>query len=319
MNKAPDKTRKALGKGLSALLPARPVPPPNLPHVSHGEPSDSVMAEHETVTNMVLSLAVMEIDPNPLQPRTVFDSNRIEELASSIRANGIIQPLIVRRKGSRYELVAGERRLRAAKAAGLEIVPAVLQDFADNRLLEVALIENIQREDLNPIETAQAFDRLIRELHLNHEEIGRRTGKDRSTVTNLLRLLKLPPDVQILLAERRLSMGHARALLAIEDPSRQIELANRAAAQGYSVRDVERLVQKMAQPAAHGRTDGGGPSSTPPADPNVKAAVRELEDALGTRVRIIEKTDQRGRIEIEYYSQEDLQRLYGLIVEATKN
>ncbi|MGH9614055.1 MAG: ParB/RepB/Spo0J family partition protein [Bryobacteraceae bacterium] len=316
MNKAPDKARKALGKGLSALLPARPAPPSN-----HGKPSDEAMAEHETATNVVLSLAVMEIDPNPLQPRTVFDSNRIEELASSIRANGIIQPLIVRRKGTRYELVAGERRLRAARAAGLEIVPAVLQDFADDRLLEVALIENIQREDLNPIETAQAFDRLIRELHLNHEEVGRRTGKDRSTVTNLLRLLKLPVDVQILLAERRLSMGHARALLAIEDPSRQIELANRAAAQGYSVRDVERLVQKMAQPAAHGRMDGGGTSSssTPPADPNVKAAVRELEDALGTRVRIIEKTDQRGRIEIEYYSQEDLQRLYGLIVEATKN
>ena len=314
MNKAPDKTRKALGKGLAALLPARPVPPP-----SSSKPSDSAMADHETATNLVVSLAVMEIDPNPLQPRTVFDSNRIEELASSIRANGIIQPLIVRRKGPRYELVAGERRLRAAKAAGLEIVPAILQDFADNRLLEVALIENIQREDLNPIETAQAFDRLIRELHLNHEEIGRRTGKDRSTVTNLLRLLKLPVDVQILLAERRLSMGHARALLAIEDPSQQIELANRAAAQGYSVRDVERLVQKMAHPAAHGRTDGGASSSsTSPADPNVKAAVRELEDALGTRVRIVEKTDQRGRIEIEYYSQEDLQRLYGLIVEATK-
>lgn len=315
MNKAPDKTRKALGKGLSALLPARPVPPPN-----HGEPSDSAMEDHETATNLVLSLAVTEIDPNPLQPRTVFDSNRIEELASSIRANGIIQPLIVRRKDSRYELVAGERRLRAARAAGLEIVPVVVQDFADNRLLEVALIENIQREDLNPIETAQAFDRLIRELRLSHEEIGRRTGKDRSTVTNLLRLLKLPVDVQILLAERRLSMGHARALLSIEDPSQQIELANRAAAQGYSVRDVERLVQKMAQSSAHGRTDGGASSSsTPPADPNVKAAVRELEDALGTRVRIVEKTDQRGRIEIEYYSQEDLQRLYGLIVEATKN
>lgn len=178
MNKVPDKQRRVLGKGLSALLPAGKTNAPHPPKELFADKPGSIVAD----------LRIEDIDPNPLQPRTVFDHTRIHELSISIRANGIIQPLIVRRKGDRYELVAGERRLRAAKVAELERVPAIIQDYADDHVLEIAIVENLQREDLNPIETAQALDRLGRDLHLSHEEIGNRTGKDRTTVTNLLRL-----------------------------------------------------------------------------------------------------------------------------------
>ena len=298
-NKPLDKQRKALGKGLSALLPARPaVPPARAPEAEQPpEPRPD---------GGPLTVPIDDIVPNPLQPRTVFDSAHLQELADSIRANGIIQPLIIRRKGNHYELIAGERRLRAARLAGLDTVPAVLQDLADDRLLEVALIENIQREDLNPIETAEAFERLAQQLQLSHEEIARRTGKERSTITNTLRLLRLPPEIQLLLAERRLSMGHARALLGLADQDQQIQLANRAVAQGHSVRQVERTVSQL--------TTKRPEPEIKPQDPNVKAAALTLQETLGTRVRILESNDQRGRIEIEYYSQDDLDRIYSLIV-----
>ena len=299
MNNAPDKPRKALGKGLSALLPARP-------QAAYTTPATSPELGNANVVPVDL------IDPNPLQPRTVFDPVRLQELADSIIANGIIQPLIVRRKQDRFELIAGERRHRAAKLAGLSQVPVVVQDHADDHLLEIALVENIQREDLNPIETAQALERLAREMNLSHEEIGRRTGKDRVTVTNLIRLLRLPDEVQLLLAEHRLSMGHARALLGLASSDLQIEYANRAAAQGYSVRQVERMVQD------EGRERVPDTASEKRQDPNVKAAATELENLLGTRVRIIEKTDHRGKIEIEYYSQDDLHRLYDLLMAAAQ-
>jgi ParB family chromosome partitioning protein len=299
MNKAPDKQRKALGKGLSALLPGkRPgTAPPTSP-------------EPTTEGVRVAVIPISQIEPNPLQPRTTFDPGRLQELANSIQTNGIIQPLIVRRKAGRYELIAGERRLRAAKVAGLADVPALVQDYADDRVLEIALVENIQREDLNPIETAQALERLVREMHLSHEEIANRTGKDRTTITNMIRLLRLPSDVQLLVAERRLSMGHARAILGLPAPELQRQLAEKAAAQGYSVRQVERIVKKVSEPREA--------TEKPLQDPNIKAAVQELESALGTRVRIVERTDQHGRIEIEYYSQEDLQRVYELIVSTVR-
>jgi ParB family chromosome partitioning protein len=235
----------------------------------------------------------------------------MEELAQSIRANGIIQPLIVRRNGQRYELVAGERRWRAARLAGLEKIPVVVQDFARDRLLEVALIENIQREDLNALEAAHAFERLAREMGLSHEEIGRRTGKDRSSIANFIRLLKLPAEVQKLVAEGRLAMGQARALLALPDPESQIQIGEKAAAQGMSTRQVEALVRN----ATERRSGLGAESKAKPAqDPNVRAAVEQLERTLGTRVRIVEQSDQRGRIEIEYYSQDELSRIYTAIV-----
>jgi len=294
VDKAPDKHRKALGRGLSALLPQKPT---TAPAAAVGPPAPGTR---------VSMIPLAEIQPNPLQPRSVFDSTRLEELANSIETHGIIQPLLVRRKGARYELIAGERRLRAAKLAGLSEVPAIVQDYADDRILEIALIENIQREDLNPIESAQALDRLSREMKLSHDEIAARTGKDRTTITNMIRLLRLPKDVQLLVAERRLSMGHARALLGLPNTEMQTQLAEKAAAQGYSVRQVERIVKKVNEPRE--------PTEKPLQDPNIKAAVGELESTLGTRVRIIQKSDQQGRIEIEYYSQEELNRIYEWIV-----
>jgi ParB family transcriptional regulator, chromosome partitioning protein len=289
-------SRKALGRGLSSLLPTTrpaPTPPPAAPTQTVSGP---------------LRISIGDIDPNPLQPRTVFQADRLQELSLSIREHGIIQPLIVRSAGSRYQLVAGERRWRAAKLAGLERVPVIVQDYADDRLMEVTLIENIQREDLNPIEVSQAFDRLAREHQLSHEQIAQRTGKDRTTVTNMLRLLRLPGDIQVLLAEHRLSMGHARALLALPTPELQLQLAERTASEGLSVRQVERLVQKSTE------TREPKPAKDVEPDPNVKAAILELERVLGTRVHVVEKSAQRVRIEIEYYSQDDLNRIYETIV-----
>jgi ParB family chromosome partitioning protein len=292
MNK-PDNPRRALGKGLSALLPTRPPAQP-----APDPPADAADR----------SISIDLIDPNPLQPRRVFQNERLAELAQSIRANGIIQPLVVRRQGDRYQLVAGERRWRAAKLAGADRVPVVVQDIPDERLLEITLIENIQREDLNPIETAVAFDRLGRDLDLSPDQIGQRTGKDRTTVTNFLRLLQLPPDLQQLIGERRLSAGHARCLLTLPTPGFQREVAEKAVAQGWSVRQMERTTQRMMADRKPKHVDEVS------SDPNVKAAIQEMERILGTKVRIVEKAKQKGKIEIDYYSAEDLDRIYGAIV-----
>jgi ParB family chromosome partitioning protein len=285
MSTGAEKSRRPLGRGLSALLPTRPAP----------------TAPSQALPNTV---AIDAIAPNPLQPRTVFQPDRLEELAASIRANGIIQPLIVRRAGLSYQIVAGERRWRAAKIAGLSEVPIVVQEVADRQMLELALIENLQREDLNPIETAQAYERLGKELGISQEEIGRRTGKDRASIANTIRLLRLPKEVQLLIAEHRISTGHAKAILGLGSEDEQIQLAEKAAAQGLSVRQVEKLVQdRTSERPLTGRHEVQQ-------DPNVRAAVEELERALGTRVRIVELSDQRGRIEVDYFSQPELDRLY---------
>jgi len=296
MNNADDKTRRVLGKGLSALLPGRPA--------AGAAPAPAV---NKTTEHTQLLLSLEAIAPNPLQPRMVFQPDRLEELAASIRANGVIQPIIVRRHGDAFQIVAGERRWRAARLAGLTSVPAIVQDIADPQLLEIALIENIQREDLNPIETAQAFERLGRELGLSHEEIGRRTGKDRTSISNIIRLLKLPKEVQLLLAEHRVSTGHARALLQLPTAEQQVQLAEKTVAMGLSVRQVEAMVQEATSDRPR---RGGGPKRDDPQDPNVRAAAEELERVLGTRVRIVELSDQRGRVEIEYYSQAELDRVF---------
>jgi ParB family chromosome partitioning protein len=293
VNKPDNATRRVLGKGLSVLLPTRPTatasPVESAPEITH-------------------SIGIYQIDANPLQPRRVFQQERLAELAQSIVANGIIQPLVVRKVGDRYQLVAGERRWRAAKLAKFERVPVVVQDIPDERLLEITLIENIQREDLNPIETAVAFDRMAQELSLTAEEIGQRTGKDRTTIINSTRLLQLPADLQQLVAERRLSAGHARCLLTLPTADLQREVAERSVAQGWSVRQMERTTQKM--------MEGRKPKTVDEVqmDPNVKAAIQELERVLGTKVKIVEKAKQKGRIEIEYYSAEDLDRIYSAIV-----
>jgi ParB family chromosome partitioning protein len=238
----------------------------------------------------------------------LFHSERLGELAQSIRANGIIQPLVVRRVGDRYQLVAGERRWRAAKLAGVEQVPVVVRDIPDERLLEITLIENVQREDLNPIEMAGAFERLGRELSLSPEELGRRTGKDRTTIVNSLRLLQLPSDLQLLVSERRLSAGHARCLLSLPSLELQREVAEKAVAQGWSVRQMERTTQRMMEGRKPKHVDEVD------TDPNVRAAIQEMERILGTKVRIVQKAKQKGRIEIDYYSIEDLDRIYAAIV-----
>ena len=295
MSMPQENPRKALGKGLGALFPTR-------------APIAAAPAPALEATGRI---AIELIDPNPVQPRRVFQADSLHQLADSIIQHGIIQPLVVRASGARYQLVAGERRWRAAKIAGLKEVPAVVQEISDNRLLEITLIENVQREDLNPIELAMAFDRMARELNLNHEEIGSRTGKDRSTIANSIRLLQLPPDIQQLVAERRLSAGHARSLLAIPDEEMQRKLAEKTVAQGLSVRQVERMAKRMTE----GREPD--PDTEAPIDPNVKAAIVEMERVLGTKVRIVEKGDRRGRIEIEYYSGDDLDRIYAAIVGET--
>ena len=285
--------RRALGKGLGALLPTR-VPPATTPPTP----------DRETASRISIDL----IDPNPVQPRRVFEAEALQQLADSIVQHGVIQPLVVRHSGARFQLVAGERRWRAAKIAGLKEVPAVVQDISDDRLLEITLIENVQREDLNAIELALAFDRMARELNLSHDEVGHRTGKERSTIANSIRLLQLPPDLQQLVAERRLSPGHARCLLILPEEEMQRNLAEKIVAQGLSVRQAEQISKRMMEPR------DPGTEVDEPLDPNVKAALLEMQRALGTKVRIIEKRGRRGTIEIEYYSPDDLDRIYAVIV-----
>jgi ParB family chromosome partitioning protein len=286
---------KVLGKGLNALLATRatvataPAPEP--------APVESVQ-----------KVAIDQIEANPTQPRRIFKPSALQELAQSIESNGIIQPLVVRHYAGRLQLVAGERRLRAARLAGLTEVPVVIQEIPDDRLLEITLIENLQREDLNPIETAVAFERMSQELNLSPEQIGQRTGKDRSTIVNTLRLLQLPPEVQEMVGEGRLSAGHARSLLSLPTAALRRELAEKAIAEEWSVREVERATRRMTE-AAQPKVE-----EAHPVDPNVKAAIVELERVLGTRVRIVEKARQKGKIEIEYYSGDDLDRIYSLIV-----
>jgi ParB family transcriptional regulator, chromosome partitioning protein len=295
----PEHPRKALGKGLGALLPTRPLAAAQAP-----APAQTPAQPEPTPETIPVDL----IDPNPTQPRRVFQPERLAELAQSIRQNGIIQPLVVRKKGGRYELVAGERRLRAAKLAQVDRVPAVVREIPDDRLLEVTLIENIQREDLNPIETATAFARLGQELNMDAEHIGRHTGKDRTTIINFLRLLQLPPDIQQMVSEGRLSASAGRCLCSLPKGELQRQLAAKIAAEEWPVRKVERMVQKLQGEGAAKKVE------EVEIDPNVRAAIETMERALGTRVRIIEKARQRGKIEIDYYGSEDLDRIYNLIV-----
>lgn len=292
MSKQPE--RQALGKGLSSLLPPRLKAPQPMEAVSPTQPTE---------------LPVNRIKPNPFQPRRQFREDALEELAQSIRVNGIIQPISVRRAGDEYQIIAGERRWRAGQLAGLTVVPVVIQELPDEKMLEIALIENIQREDLNPIELAEAFERMVTELHLSHEEIGRRTGKDRVTVTNTVRLLQLTPEVQQIVASGNLSAGHARALIGVKDPDRQKNLAYSVIAEGWTVRQIEKAVRDIVQ----GTADRPEKPPAPPIDPNVRAAIDEMQRALGTRVRIFEKAKGKGSIEIEYYSPDDLDRIYSII------
>jgi ParB family chromosome partitioning protein len=289
-------SRNALGKGLNALI--RPPEPP-APAPAAAPPTPAVAAAHPGAATEV---AIDRIDPNPYQPRTQFREEALGELAQSIRASGIIQPLVLRRHGERFQLIAGERRWRAAQLAGLKQVPAVVRDVPETQALELTLVENLQREDLSPIEQAKAFDRLTLEFGMTQEEVARRTGKDRATVANTLRLLKLEKSIQELIDRGSLTAGHGRALLAIDDPKLRLALAARAARGRLNVRQIERF-------AARRRNRPAAP--TAPEDPNVKAALEELQRTLGTRVVLRARRGKRpGLLAIEYYDEQQLIGLY---------
>ena len=282
--------RKALGRGLGALLS-----------------SDTTVDLGSEPTEVDVDAIV----PGPMQPRTHFDEGALEGLADSIRSQGIIQPLLVRRVGDRYELIAGERRWRAARLAGLSKVPVVVKEVPDKDLLEIALIENIQRENLNPIEEAQAYQRLIETVGLTQEALAARVGRDRSYITNYLRLLKLPEDLQKLVMENRLSTGHARTILGLSDVDLQRKLARQVIDGGLSVRATEHLVRKA--------VDRTVPAKTASAvDPNIRAAETKLRRALGTQVRIVQlRGEGQGKVEISFFSNQDLDRIYNLLLSAT--
>jgi ParB family chromosome partitioning protein len=293
--------RKALGKGLHSLLPLRNNPAPTIPSSERQSPQDGEVS----------TIPIEQIQPNPNQPRRDFDPATMLELTQSIEREGIIQPIIVRRiSANEYQIIAGERRWRAAKSAGLTMIPVIPRTADDQQVLELSIIENIQREDLNPIELATAFQRMVSELGLSHDQIGEKTSKDRVTVTNTIRLLQLPADLQEMVVAKKISSGHARALLKLNDEQTQRELAARCSSEGWSVRQIEEYTRpaKSANPAAKGKHD------PPVIDPNVKAAVSEMERVLGTRVKIIEKDKDKGTIQIDYYNSDDLDRIYNIIV-----
>jgi len=298
-------SRNALGRGLSALI-REPQPEPQLPPPVPGPAvsgAATAAAPARTPNEGLFQVDIDLIDPSPYQPRTHFREQALEELAQSIRASGIIQPLVVRRIGNRYQLIAGERRWRAAQRAPIGRVPVVLRDVPEETALEMALVENLQREDLNPIEQARAFERLIEEFSLTQEEVAERTGKDRATIANSLRLLKLEDTIQDMLEEGRLSAGHARALLAINDPKERYDLARRIARGGMTVRQVERL-------AARSSRTRPAPTVTV-VDPNTKAAIDEMQRKFGTKVFVMPLRPGRpGQLILEYYDPSDLTRLY---------
>jgi len=251
------------------------------------------------------------IDPGSEQPRTRFDEEALERLTVSIKEHGVVQPVLVRRRGNRYELIAGERRWRAAQKAGISKIPVVVRDVADTDLLEIALTENVQREDLNPIEEAQAYQKLIERVGLTQEALAARFGRDRSYITNYLRLLRLPEDVQHLVEEGRLSTGHARTVLGLPHHDQQRRAARHVIEKGLSVRATEALVRKSLG------TESESPArkATTSVDPNVRAAETKLRRTLGTQVRIIQgTTDGPGRIEIAFFNNQDLDRVYRTLV-----
>jgi len=282
---SPGARRKALGKGLSALLPE--------PKTAPAGPAGAS------------EVAVDQLEANPWQPRSAMDPGRLAELTESIRQSGVVQPILVRPLGDRFQIVAGERRWRAARKAGLVTVPVVVREVPDEELLELALVENIQRQELSPLEEAQAFQRLQAEFRLTQDEIARRVGRDRSTVANTLRLLRLPRELRELVAAGRLDAGHARAILALSHADEQVDLGREAARKGLSVREVERRVALVRAP--QGRSGGARK------DANTRAAEERLKAALGTRVEL-QRKGRGGTLRIAFKSEAELQRLFDLLV-----
>lgn len=279
--------RKALGRGLSSLL---------------GDENQ------EGAKTPALEIDIHLIEPNPEQPRTRFAEEALEELTQSIRANGIVQPLVLRERGGRYQIVAGERRWRAAQRAGLKQVPAMVRDVSDEKLLELALIENIQRHDLNSVEEARAYRKLIDTIGLTQEQVAERVGKSRNIVATAMRILRLPAEILKLIEQEKISAGHARALMVLEDTQVQKRLAKTIAETGMSVREAERAANRLAK-APEKKSQAAAP------DPNVRAAEVKLQRHLGSNVTIRPiKGKKGGKIEIEYYTMDDLNRIYDSIL-----
>src|SRR5215212_7139945 len=281
-------TRRVLGRGLSALLSDRPA-----------------MSSEEMV-----EIDIDLIEPNSFQPRTNFNEEKLEELAQSIRANGVIQPLLVRRlDDEKYQLVAGERRWRAAQRAGLLRVPCVVKEIPEDKMLELALVENIQRQELSAIEEAQAYKRLIETLGFTQEMVAQRVGRDRTFITNYLRLLRLPEDIQRMVEAEQISMGHARALLGVDEPEIQRRLAKEVSEKGLSVRQTERAIKRIVE---------GEETETVTAikeDPNFRAAEDKLRRKLSSKVHIlVNQKSNGGKIEIEFFDNNDLNRIYEIIM-----
>lgn len=285
-------SRKALGRGLSALIG------------DETKPKES--------NERFLELDIDLIKSNPNQPRKSFPETELDELAQSIKANGIVQPIVVRKKGKKYQIVAGERRWRAAQKAELDKIPSVIREVSDDKLLEIALIENIQRQELNPIEEAKAYQKLIKDVGLTQEMVANQVGKNRSFVANYLRLLKLPKEVLRFVEENKLSVGHARALIMLEEKDSQIELAKNIIGMSLSVRDTEKAVKRITQ----GKSKSVVKTKIKPKkDANVKNAEKKLRRHLGTQVKINPDNDGlSGKIEIEYYGDADLDRIYNLLI-----
>ncbi len=282
-------TKSRLGRGLEALIP--------------------VEAEMEA-TKATTSVALRLIDPNPYQPRRQFDEERLQELAESIQLHGVLQPVVLRQKGKRYQLVAGERRCRAAQLAGLMEIPALVKELNDGEMMELAIVENLQREDLNPLDEAAGYEQLIKRLGMTQEEVAKRVGRSRPHVANTLRLLQLPPSLQELVSRETISAGHARALLAVPDPGLQQQLADAVVSQGLNVRQIEELAK---QSQARKQADVSRETKQQrPAE--VVDLEQRLATSLGTQVRLIPGRKQ-GKIEIVYYDQDELERLLEVLLQ----
>lgn len=306
--------RTGLGKGLGAIFGDEVMESAaEEQEAKHQAKSKSAQEqekkEEENDIGKELMVKVTAIEPNREQPRKDFNEEAMEELAESMKVYGVLQPLLVQKKGDYYEIIAGERRWRAAKLAGLKEVPVVIREYTKQQTMEIALIENVQREDLNPIEEAKAYQRLIQEFELKQEEIAARVGKNRVTITNSMRLLKLDERVQDLLIQNQITGGHARALLSVEDGQLQYELAGKIIAENLSVRETEKLVKSLSKKK--------NPKEKKVEDESLTLIFRDLEErmksAMGTKVSINRKDKNKGRVEIEYYSESELERIVELI------
>lgn len=288
------KTR-ALGKGLGALIP---------------------QLEEDDLQN-TQEISIEDIETNPYQPRRHFDPESLQELAASIKEHGVLQPLLVRKKDPGYQLIAGERRLRAAKQAGLSTVPVVVKALDDRMVMEIALVENLQREDLNPLEEAEAYQRLITEFNLTQEEVAKAVGKSRPAIANTLRLLNLPEPIQQLVANGQLTMGHARALLSLERPEEQLYISEKIITEKLSVRETEEIVRQTRLSGVSRETPREGEEKKQKErqkiDPNLQAIIDDMTRLFGTKVRI-KKNGERGKIEIEYYSPEEFERITEILL-----